>query len=247
MSAFFFSFLQKAASDKFRATVAALDWSKIETTIGDDWADLFHDGQVFLGVCFSAAAAGRLAVQAMIQRNLHRIVYLPPRLALMAPNAAYKHVESGKLITLARFGHFHWEEAAGVLLRFGMDRPCLIERLLASHEQAAGAVLSNKHPSWYQSATDFIHIVRQVADGSFQRMLSAVDVAVAEEGWAATLAAKGKGRRAVALLIEGAIERDDALGAMAHRLRQRFPQRSRPLPKDLELIDFSEVRAAVES
>jgi hypothetical protein len=247
ISAFLFSFLQKAAPGKFRATVAALDWSKIESTIGDDWTDLFHDAQVFLRICFSEVSAGRLAVETMIQRNLHRIVYLPPRLVLMAPNAGYKHIKSGKLITLARFGHFHWQEAACVLLRFAMDRPCLVERLLAPHEQAAGAVLSNKHPSWYQSATDFIHIVRQLADASFQRMLSAVDVAIAEEGWAATLAAKGKGRRAVALLIDGAIERDDALGTMARRLRHRFPQRSRPVPEDLELIDFSEVRAAVES
>jgi hypothetical protein len=82
----------------------------------------------------------------------------------------------------------------------------------------------------------FIHVVRQLAPASFDRMLCAVNAAAAEEGWAATLRAKGDGRRVVALLIENAIERTDALGAMARRLRQRFPRRSKPLPNDVEPI-----------
>jgi hypothetical protein len=181
-AAYLLSFLKKASPNKFRTTVGALNWSAIDNTIDEDWNDLFHDAQVFLGLCFSEVDVGRLAVQSMIRRNLYRINNLPPRLALMAPEAAYEHVNSGKPITLAQYDHFHWEEAAGVLLWFAIDRPCLVERLLAPHEIAAGKVLSNKHPSWYQRATDFIHIAQQTAEASFGRMLLAIDVTVAEEG-----------------------------------------------------------------
>ncbi len=235
-AAFLLTFLRNAAPSKYQVTVAALDWSKIEATIGDDWPDVLHDAEVFLGVCFAGAPSCRPAVEAMIERNLRRIVRLPPRLALIAPSAGYHHVEAGRAIGLSGFGHFQWEEAVRVVARFALDRPHLVERLLAPHEQAAGAVLSNRDPSWYQKATLFIHVVRQLAPASFERMLSAVNAGAAEEGWAATLRAKGDGRRVVALLIENAIERTDALGAMARRLRQRFPRRSKPLPKDVEPI-----------
>jgi hypothetical protein len=174
----------------------------------------------------------------MIERNLRRILRLPPRLALIAPNAGYHHVEAGRAIGISGFGHFHWDEAVGVVARFAIDRPHLVERLLAPHEQAAGAVLSNRDASWYQKATLFIDVVRQLAPASFERTLCAISAATAEEGWAATLRAKGDGRRVVALLIESAIERTDALGAMARRLRQRFPRRSKPLPKDVEPIEI---------
>ena len=243
-AAFLLSFLQKAAPSKYRATVAALDWPRVEAAIGDDWSDVLHDAQVFLAVCYAGAASCRPAVETMIDRNLHRIVRLPPRLALMAPSAGYRHVEAGGTIGLSGFGHYHWAEAVRVLARFATARPDLVQRLLGPHEAAAGTVLSNKGPSWYQKATLFIHIVRQVAPASFDRMLFAVNVAAAEEGWAATLSAKGDGRRTVALLVESAIGRDDALGAMARRLRQRFPRRSQPSPRDLEPVEVKSTEAA---
>jgi hypothetical protein len=230
------SFLHKASPAKYAATVAALDWIRIEATIGDDWSNMFHDAQVLLGVCYGAKAS-RPTVEAVIHRNLYRIVTLPPRLALMAPSTGYRHIETGGTIGLADFGHFHWEEAVGVLAYFAGDRPDLVEPLLAPHETAAGAVLSNKHPSWYQKASPFICVVRQVAPASFERILSAVNDAAAEEGWAATLKGKGDGRRTVALLVESAIGRTDGLGAVARRLRERFPHRSRPLQKDLEPVE----------
>jgi hypothetical protein len=237
-ASFLLMFLYKAAPEKFEAAVAALDWPKIEAIVGDDWADMFHDAQVFLAICYRGAKASRPVVEAMIERNLDCIVTLPPRLALMAPKAGYRHVEGGRRIGLSGFGHFHWHAAVGVLAHFASERPHLVEWLLAPHEEAAGAVLSNEHPSWYQEATLFIHLVRQVAPASFERMLSAIDVSTAEKGWAATLKAKGDGRRAAALLVESGIERSDQLGAMARHLRQRFPLRSRPSATDLEPIEI---------
>ena len=235
MASFLLSFLHKAAPRKYAATVAALDWDRIEATIGDDWSNLFHDAEVFFAVCYGNKAS-RANVAAVIERNLQRIVTLPPRLAFMAPAAAYKHVDDGRRIGLSGHGHFQWEQAAGVLVKFADQRPDLVEKLLMPSERDAGAVLSNKHPSWYQKATLFIRLLRQLAPASLDRTLASVDVSSAESGWAECLIAKGNARRTVALLVETAMARSDDVGEMARRLRARFPRASRPTPKDLERI-----------
>jgi hypothetical protein len=232
------TFLRDVAPAKYKATVVALDWQKIETTIGDDWENLFHEAQVLLGVLYTTELS-KPFVDAMIERNLHRIVILPPRLVLMSPKCGYRHVEAGGRIGLTSFNHVHWREAVGVLAYFVRERPNLLDQLLGPHEAAVGAVLSNTHPSWYKEATLFIHLMREVAPASLARMLSFVNVAAAEEGWSAALRAKGDGRRTVALLIEAAVGRADELGAMANRLRKRFSRLSQPSQKDLEAIDFS--------
>ena len=233
---FFLSFPHKASPPKFTLTVRALDWRKIEDTIGDDWSDLFHDAEVLVAVCYGDEGS-RSVVESLIDRNLHRIVLLPPRLAIMAPDAAFRHVASNAKIALARHGHFHWQLAAGVLAHFADKRPDLVERLLAPHEEAAGAVLSQKHPSWYKEAALFIRLMRHVAPDSLERMFSAVNVKAAEEGWTMALKGKEDGRRAVAMLIESAIGRTDELGEMARRMRKRFSHRSQMSAKDLVPFD----------
>jgi hypothetical protein len=104
---FFLAFLKKAYRSKFDSTVTALDWGTIENTIGDDWRNLPHEAEIFLAVVCSNKHA-RDAVADLLYRNLHRIVDLPPRLALIAPAAAFKHVESKKVVRLAQHSHYEW-------------------------------------------------------------------------------------------------------------------------------------------
>ncbi len=80
--------------------------------------------------------------------------------------------------------------AEGLLARFASDRPEFVERLLAPQEAAAGAVWSNKHSSWYGKATLFAHVAQQLAPASFERMLAAVEVTAAGEGWISALHAE---------------------------------------------------------
>jgi hypothetical protein len=76
-----FSFLAKASPAKFNQTVATINWEQISVTFGDDWSNLFHDAEVFLGVCFHRTEH-RAAITKLIEWNTHRIEVLAPRLAL---------------------------------------------------------------------------------------------------------------------------------------------------------------------
>ncbi|GAB7541415.1 hypothetical protein [Cupriavidus sp. 8B] len=221
------SFLHKAAPKKFHATVDALDWDQIEATIGDDWRWLFHDAEVLMAVCFGSPAA-RPQLAGLIERNLHRIDQLPPRLALIAPQAGYTHVAQGGTIALSNYGHFHWELAVGVLAHFANERPQLVNALLSPHEVHGGKILSNEHPSWFQKATTFLRLLGQVAPDNLARMLGHVHVSGAERGWANALNGKGVERQSAAFLVHCAIDRADAVGEMARKLRRRFPKRSIP-------------------
>jgi hypothetical protein len=227
------SFLAKASPAKFNQTVAAIDWEEISATFGSDWSNLFHDAEVLLAVCFQRTEH-RAAITALIERNAHRIEVLAPRLALMAPEVAYRHVEQGRRIALSSFDHVSWTLGAAVIAFFFEARPDLVDALLAPAEGAVARSLSQKHESWYREATIFIRIVRQVAPQSLQRILAQVDVTDAEIGWAAAISATAATRRTAALLIESALERTDQVGDMARRLRRRFPKQSAPRPEDLQ-------------
>jgi hypothetical protein len=230
----FLSFLKAASPRKYASIVRGMDWAAIEATIGSDWEHLFHDAEVFLGVCYSAASAPIL--QQVIERNLKRINVLPPRLAFMAPAAGYLHLESGRQIGLASHSHYHWEWTAGLLGRFSQERPDLIDRLLSPFEAQAGSVLSQRDRSWYRDAALCIRAMRDIAPASLQRVLSSVDCGPAEIGWVASLSAKGGSRRTTALLVEAALPRGDAVGDLARRLRVRFPRTSKPTARDLKSV-----------
>jgi len=84
--------------------VSHLDWQRLETAIGDAWADLPHEAEVLLGTLYSHPA-GRASVTTFITRNLNRIEKLPPRLVLLAPDAAVEHVTRGRTVRLAQHDH----------------------------------------------------------------------------------------------------------------------------------------------
>lgn len=232
-AAFLLSFLSTAAPTKFNQTIVALDWDQIGTTLGDDWSDLFHDAEVFLGVCFRRAEHQR-AVAAFIARNSDRIVIMPPRVALMAPEVAYRHVEKGLHVAISRFGHVDWDFGAGLISYFYESRPDLLESLLTPAETTTARVLSQHHPSWYKEATLFIKLLRQVAPQNLERVLAQIDSSGAEIGWSAALSHGGSPRRTVALLIDSSKDRRDSLGLTARRLRARFPRLSIPKADDLK-------------
>jgi hypothetical protein len=224
---FFLDFLKKASRAKFNATVTALDWSRIERTIGDDWADLPHDAEIFLSVNYSNKRARELVTE-VVSRNRNRIVKFSPRVACMMPEVAIRHVESGRVVRLAQ--HFHYEFQFGAILvaQFAELRPDLVETLLAPFEQAGGTALSHENSSWFTDAAMFIEVIREAAPACLRRMLSAVDVQKAEAGWKDSLEKSGTARDAVALLIESALSREDTVGDMARKLRKNFPKRSQP-------------------
>ncbi|UFW51167.1 MULTISPECIES: hypothetical protein [Bradyrhizobium] len=122
---FLLAFIQKANRSKYAATVRALDWGTIERTIGDDWANLSHESEIFIAVSYNDKAAREL-IQEVIFRNLPRIEKLSPRVACIAPKAAFAHVEAGKTIRLAQHDHCAWQFAAVIVAQFAQERPDLL-------------------------------------------------------------------------------------------------------------------------
>lgn len=227
-ASFLLVFMARAVPAKFRSTIALMDWMRIAETIGPQWQNLPHEAEVLIGVAYGAKPSREMLAE-LICANLHRIEVFPPRFVLMAPSEAYEHVAQGGRIRLAQHGHVDWLFGTGVVACFADQRPDLLESVLAPSEAPTGRVLSNEHPSWYEEAAEYIRIVAEAAPQSLQRILDAVDVTGAEKGWAEALA-HGRGpQRAAALLIKSSLGRSDELGALAKRLRARFPKSSIPV------------------
>jgi hypothetical protein len=229
-------FIRKTDPKRFSATVRALLWAKIERAIGEDWNWLDHDVTVFLSIC-SIDNAARKAVSETVERNADKIEKLPPRIAYACPETAYRHVERGREIALAAHGHFDWQWTGIVLAKFAQHRPALVDALLKPHIDAASAVLSNEHESWFREATTCLRLINQIAPDCFEQLLSGVIIEKAEIGWANALKGKAETRNTSAFLIHHAITRNDAVGDMARRLRERFPKQSVPDPKILAPLE----------
>ncbi|RJP53438.1 MAG: hypothetical protein C4583_04635 [Anaerolineaceae bacterium] len=227
-TSFLLAFMARAVPAKFRSTVALMDWTRIAETIGQNWRNLPHEAEVLIGVAYGAKPSRKMLAE-LISANLHRIEAFPPRLVMVAPTAAYQHVAHGRQIRLNQHDHVDWRFGTGVVSYFANDYPDLLEFVLAPSEAATGRVLSNAHPSWYNEAADYISVIAGTAPQILQRILDSVDVVGAEKGWAAALAHGGGPRKTVALLVQSSFGRTDELGALAQRLRARFPKSSNPV------------------
>ena len=227
-TSFLLAFMARAVPAKFRSTVALMDWTRIAETIGQNWRNLPHEAEVLIGVAYGAKPSRKMLAE-LISANVHRIEAFPPRLVMVAPTAAYQHVAHGRQIRLNQHDHVDWRFGTGVVSYFANDYPDLLEFVLVPSEAATGRVLSNAHPSWYNEAADYISVIAGTAPQILQRILDSVDVVGAEKGWAAALAHWGGPRKTVALLVQSSFGRTDELGALAQRLRARFPKSSNPV------------------
>ncbi len=221
------SFMAEATPAKFRATVASMDWSRIAETIGDQWRNLPHDAEVLFGIAYQAKSS-RDKIAHVIHDNLHRIEAFPPRLVIVAPNAAYEHAEEGGLIRLAQYDRVDWRFGVAVLTCFANERPNLLEAVLKPAEMSTGRNLSATHPSSYAEADEYVRLLGEITPLSLQRILDGVEVRGAEKGWTASLRDREGPRKTVAILVEASLGRTDELGKLAVRLRKRFPKSSVP-------------------
>ena len=226
-TSFLLAFMARAVPAKFRSTVALMDWMRIAETIGSNWRNLPHEAEVLIGVAYGAKPSRKMLAE-LISANLHRIEAFSPRLVMVAPTAAYQHVSRGGQIRLTQHDHVDWRFGTGAISCFADERPDLLESVLAPSVTATGRVLSNAHPSWYDEAADYLRAVAGAAPQCLQRILDSVDVAGAEKGWAAALAHGCGPRKTAALLVQSSLGRTDELGALAQRLRARFPKSSTP-------------------
>lgn len=240
-------FIREVSKRQFEAIVALIDWKRIDNTIGDGWGRMHHEIEVFLQVCFQAAVA-KDPIRSLVRNNLDRTPTLSVRLAMIAPEAAVVHINAGKSVGLATYGHFHWRMSAAVIAQLADAHPDLIEPLITPHEAVASEQLSKKSQPFFDEPLLFLRLVWQLAPANFERIMGHIDPSGAEAGWRAALSGEEAARHAptgdrrqkaadhqtAAWLVERSLNRSDELGAAARRLRARFPRRSRPASKLLE-------------
>ena len=242
------SFMHKASPKQFEETVLALNWSEIDQAIGSDWAENIGDARMLLGVAHIVPAA-RLAIQEMIARNEPRIVNMSTHLAAIAPASALRHIAAGRRIALSHWGHVDWQLGALVLARIAQSEPTLVSTFLEPHYSGLAEALSQPSPTFYNEALMFLCLLVQVQPSGLIRVLDQIDVNRATLGWRNALrgqdnsrepGAKAQVRQVASLLVHHAMDRSDALGELARRLRRDFPRQSIPLAKTIEFIDLSE-------
>ncbi|EIJ45931.1 hypothetical protein GWL_29590 [Herbaspirillum sp. GW103] len=240
--------LRKVSPFIFAETVQALDWLRIEAAIGPGWQEDIGDARMLLSVAWQLPAA-RPAISELIARNEDHIIDLSPRLALMAPEVAFRHLIASKSISITKHGHCEWGLGVYLVARIARTRPSLLAALLEPHYVPLAAILSQQSPSFWDKASLFIRVLAEVDEVGLTRILDQIDPARASDGWRRALLG-GESRRkrnedadpreAAALLIHYAINRADALGDVARHLRRQYAKRSTPSAKMLEPIVWPE-------
>jgi hypothetical protein len=240
--------LRKVSPTVFAATVQALDWQRIGNAIGSGWKDEIGDARMLLSVAWQLPTA-RPTISEFIARNEAQIANLSPRLAWMAPEVAFRHLAAGKPVSITKHGHGEWPLGVAMLARIARTRPSLLAALLEPHYAPIAAILSQQSPSFWDEAALFIRVLAEVDEPGLTRILDQIDPASATEGWRKALLGgeahrkhtkNANPRETAALLIHYSIDRANALGDVARRLRREHPKRSTPSAKMLEPIEWPE-------
>jgi len=240
--------LRKVSPTVFAETVQALDWQMIGTTIGTGWQDEIGDARMLLSVAWQLPTA-RPTIIELITRNEAQIANLSLRLAWMAPEVAFRHLAAGKPVSITKHGHAEWGLGVAMLARIARTRPSLLAAFLEPHHAPIAAILSQQSPSFWDKAALFIRVLAEFDEPSLTRILDQIDPARAAEGWRKALLGveahrkqhkRANPREAAALLIHYSIDRANALGDVARRLRREYPKRSTPSAKMLEPIEWPE-------
>lgn len=222
---FFLQFLNKSAPRKYEAVLRQLDWDKLDSVIGDDWANMPHDTEVFLSTLYSRPAT-RHFVQKFITDRAGRIVHFPPRLMLMVPDVGLAHVAKGGSLRLAQFDHLSWDLGGVALAIIAEELPGLVEQTVTPFVDIMARGVMNYNRDFTSPAEGLVRVVIEHAPVAWREVLVKLDPALAEKNLAECLAGDEDHRRIAAAVIESAITLDDPVGDMARRLRSRFPKAS---------------------
>lgn len=222
---FFLHFLYLSAPRKYEAVLRQLDWEKLDSVIGDDWANMPHDTEVLLGTLYSRPRTRHL-VQEFISDRADRIVHFPPRLMLMVPEAGLAHLAKGGSLRLAQYDHLSWDVGGIALAIIAEAQPELVEQAVTRFVDAMARGVTNYNSDSTGPAEGLVRVVIEHAPVAWREVLAKLDPAVAEMNLAECLTRDEDHRRTAATVIESAITLDGPVGDMARHLRARFPKAS---------------------
>ena len=222
---FFLHFLCQSAPRKYEAVLRQLDWDKLDSVIGDDWANMPHDTQVLLSTLYLRPPTQHL-VQKFIADRAGRVVHFPPRLMLMVPEAGLAHLAKGGFLRLAQYNHLSWDFGGIALAIIAEKLPDLVEQAVTPFVDNMARGVTNYNRDHTGPAEGLVRVVIEYAPVAWREVLAMLDPALAEKNLAECLKGDEDHRRTAAAVIESAITLDDPVGDMARRLRSRFPKAS---------------------
>ena len=222
---FFLHFLCQSAPRKYEAVLRQLDWDKLDSVIGDDWANMPHDTQVLLSTLYLRPPTQHL-VQKFIADRAGRVVHFPPRLMLMVPEAGLAHLAKGGFLRLAQYNHLSWDFGGIALAIIAEKLPDLVEQAVTPFVDNMARGVTNYNRDHTGPAEGLVRVVIEYAPVAWREVLAKLDPALAEKNLAECLKGDEDHRRTAAAVIESAITLDDPVGDMARRLRSRFPKAS---------------------
>lgn len=217
--------LRRVSRPKFKRLVRLIDWDGLGVTIGEHWRHLPRDAETLIGVA-AGTRESRATMASFVQKNLGNMETMPPRLAIIAPDAAVEFVRGGKSIALASYSHVAWSYGEFVIALFLEKAPELLSPALAQCIPALAKAVSEAHPSWYKESSPMLKAMLTHAPESLQLALNLVSAEKAAIGWKAALEAGGGSKRTVDVLLHAAGDRTDAIGDLARQLRRRRKPRS---------------------
>jgi hypothetical protein len=212
-----------------------LDWDKLGSIIGDDWANMPHETEVLLGALYLGPAT-RYLVQNLIVDRTDRIVHFPPRLMLMVPEVGLAHLAKGGSLRLAKYTHVSWDVGGIALAIIAEKRSELVEQAVAPFIDTIAGGVTNYNRDFSGPVEGLLRVVIEHAPGAWRKILAGLDLDVAERNLAEWLTRGETHRRAAAVVIESAATWSGPVGDMAQRLRVRFPKSTVPAaePRFLE-------------
>lgn len=222
---FFLHFLCQSAPRKYEAVLRQLDWEKLDSVIGDDWANMPHDTEVLLGTLHSRPPTQHL-VQKFISDRADRIVHFPPRLMLMVPEVGLAHLAKGGSLRLTQYDHLSWDFGGMALAIIAEARPELVEQAVTPFVDNIVRRVTNYNRDSTGPAEGFVRVVIEHAPVAWREALAKLDPGVVEKNLAECLTGDEDHRRTAAAVIDSAITLSGSVGDMARRLRARFPKAS---------------------
>lgn len=222
---FFIHFLCQSAPRKYETVLRQIDWDKLDSVIGDDWANMPHETEVFLSTLYSRPSTRHL-VQKFITDRAARVVHFPPRLMLMVPEVGLAHLAKGGSLRLAQFDHVSWDFGGIALSITAEELPDLVEQTVTPFVDTIARKVANYNRDYTGPAEGLVRVVIEHAPVAWREVLAKLEPALAENNFAECLKGDEDHRRTAAAVIESAITLDDPVGDMARRLRSRFPKTS---------------------
>lgn len=224
-ASFFLHFLCQSAPRKYDAVLRQLNWEKLDSVIGNDWANMPHDTEVLLSTLYSRSPTRHL-VQKFISDRADRIVQFPPRLMLMVPEVGLAHLTKGGSLRLAQYDHLNWDFGGIALAIIADARSELVEQAVTPFVDTIVRGVTNYNHDSTGPAEGLVRVVIEHAPIAWREVLAKLDPVLSEMNLAECLTRDEDHRRTAAAVIDSAITLDGPVGDMARRLRMRFPKAS---------------------